>query len=45
MEELLEELDINTEWLWSTDLEDERECISIENLKGILKKYKVELIK
>lgn len=44
MEELLEELDTNTEWL-ETSAGDEVECISIENLKGILKKYKVELIK
>ena len=44
MDELLVELDINTEWL-ETSEGDEIECISIENLKGILKKYKVELIK
>jgi len=44
MNELLEELDTNTEWLETTE-GDEIECISIENLKGILKKYKVELIK
>lgn len=44
MNELLEELDTNTEWLETTE-GDEVECISIENLRGILKKYKVELIK
>ncbi len=38
MEELLEELDTNTEYLETTE-GDEVECISIENLKGILKKY------
>jgi hypothetical protein len=44
MEELLEELENYTEWMETTE-GDEVECISIENLKGILKKYKVELIK
>ncbi len=44
MEELLEELENYTEWMETTE-GDEVECISIENLKSILKKYKVELIK
>jgi len=44
MEELLEELENYTEWMETTE-GDEVECISIENLKGILKNYKVELIK
>lgn len=44
MDDLLEELENYTEWM-ETSEGDEVECISIENLKGILKKYKVELIK
>ena len=40
MEELLEEIDTETEWLQNS-LGGEYECITIENLKGILKKYKV----
>ncbi len=44
VELLLEELENYTEWMETTE-GDEIECISIENLKGILKKYKVKLIK
>ena len=40
-DKLLEEIEDNTEWLWTSNLEDEIECISIENLKGILKKYNI----
>lgn len=43
MEELLKEIEDNTEYLSTTE-NDEIECIGIENLKGILKKYKIEPI-
>ena len=35
-EDLIEAIQENTEWLQTTE-EDEVECISIENLEGILK--------
>jgi len=38
MEELLKQIEDNTEYLSTTE-EDEIECISVENLKGILEKY------
>lgn len=37
-EQLKEEIQKNIEWLQTTE-EDEVECISIENLEGILKKF------
>jgi len=40
MEELLEEIRENSEWL-ETSEGDEVECISIENLKAILEKYTI----
>lgn len=40
MEELLEEIEENIEYLLTIE-DDEVECISIENLKGILQKYKI----
>ena len=40
LEKLLEEIEENTEWLHTTE-DDEVECISVENLKGLLKKYKI----
>lgn len=42
MEELLKEIEDNTEWLETTE-GDEVECISIENLKGLLEKYEIKL--
>ncbi len=42
MEQLLDEIDINTEWLSTTE-GDDVECISVENLKDLLKKYNIEL--
>lgn len=42
MEELLKEIETNTEWLETTE-GDEIECISIENLKGLLEKYNIKL--
>ena len=38
LNEILEEISENTEYLETTQ-GDEVECISIENLKGILNKY------
>lgn len=38
MEELLKQIEDNTEYLSTTE-NDEIECISVENLKGLLKKY------
>ena len=38
MEELLEEIRENSEWLETSEGE-EVECISIENVKGIIKRY------
>ena len=40
MKELIEEIDSEMEWLQTTN-GDEVECISIENLLGILKKYNI----
>lgn len=40
MEELLKEIEDNTEWL-ETSQGDEVECISVENLKGLLNHYLV----
>lgn len=40
MEDLLKEIEDNTEWLQTTE-GDEVECISIENLKGLLEHYLV----
>jgi hypothetical protein len=37
-EELITEIQNNTEWLWTTN-EDEVECISIENLEVILSRF------
>ncbi len=42
MEELLQEIEENTEWLSTTE-DDEVECISVENLKGLLEKYDIKL--
>ncbi len=42
MEELLKEIEDNTEWLQTLE-NDEVECISVENLEGILKKYNITL--
>ncbi len=36
--ELIEQIQSETEWLSTTD-EDEIECIGIENLEGILSRY------
>lgn len=38
MEDLLKEIEDNTEYLSTTE-DDEIECISVENLKGLLEKY------
>lgn len=38
LEDLVEAIQENTEWLQTTE-EDEVECISIENLQGILSYY------
>lgn len=38
IEDLVEAIQENTEWLQTTE-EDEVECISIENLQGILSYY------
>ena len=43
MKELIEEIDSEMEWLQTTN-GDEVECISIENLLGILKKYNINKI-
>jgi|LakMenEpi03Aug12_release.lakeMendotaPanAssembly.Ray.scaffolds.fasta_scaffold1676304_2 hypothetical protein len=43
-EDLIEAIQENTEWLQTTE-EDEVECISIENLEGILKHYFNKTIK
>lgn len=40
MEELLVEIENNTEWLQTLEL-DEVECISVENLKALLEKYNI----
>lgn len=40
MDDLLKEIEDNTEYLSTID-GDEIECISIENLKGILEKYNI----
>ena len=37
-EELIQEIQDNIEWLHTTE-EDEVECISIENLEGILTRH------
>lgn len=42
--DLIEEIQSNKEWLQTTE-GDEVECISIENLEGILSKYFQEEIK
>jgi len=42
--ELVAAIQENTEWL-STSEDDEVECISIENLEGILTKYLNQTIK
>ncbi len=42
MEDLLFDIDTESEYLQTTE-GDEIECTSIENLKGILKKYNVTL--
>lgn len=44
MKDLLKEIEDNREWLQTTE-GDEVECISIENLKGILEKYNISLKK
>lgn len=44
MEQLLIEIEDNTEWL-STTNGDEVECISVEQLKEILKKYNINKFK
>ena len=38
LDDLIEAIQDNTEWLTTSD-EDEVECISIENLEGILQKF------
>ena len=40
MEELLQEIEFNTEYLQTLE-GDEYECITIENLKGILERYTI----
>tara|TARA_R110000868_G_scaffold14414_2_gene66988 strand:- start:11471 stop:11668 length:198 start_codon:yes stop_codon:yes gene_type:complete len=40
MKDLLKEIEFNTEFLQTLD-GDEHECITIENLKGILKAYNI----
>jgi hypothetical protein len=42
--DLIEEIQQNREWLETTE-NDEVECISIENLEGILTRYFNETIK
>lgn len=42
MNELLALVDIDSEWLQTTE-GDEIECISIENLKSILKQFEIKL--
>lgn len=42
--DLIEEIQQNREWLQTTE-NDEVECISIENLEGILTRYFNETIK
>lgn len=42
--DLIEEIQQNREWLQTTE-EDEVECISIENLEGILTRYFNKTIK
>lgn len=37
--QLIDEIKDNVEYLWTTELEDEVECISMENLQGILQKF------
>lgn len=44
LEDLVEAIQENTEWLQTTE-EDEVECISIENLQGILSYYFNKTIK
>ena len=41
MKELLEQIEDNTEYLHTLEGEVEVECISIENLKSILRDYKI----
>jgi len=41
LKKFLEEVEFNREWLETTE-GDEVECISIENLKGILKRYEIK---
>jgi hypothetical protein len=43
-EELITQIQLDTEWLETTE-GDEIECISIENLEGILSKFLNETIK
>lgn len=43
MNELLALIDIDSEWLQTTE-RDEIECISIENLKSILEQFEIKLI-
>lgn len=44
LDDLIEAIQDNTEWLTTSD-EDEIECIGIENLEGILKKFFNKTIK
>ncbi len=44
MKELLKDIEFNTEYLQTSE-GDEHECITIENLKGLLKKYNISLKK
>lgn len=40
IDEFIKKIEAETEWLETTE-GDEVECISIENLKGLLNKYEV----
>lgn len=44
LDDLIEAIQNDTEWLTASD-EDEVECIGIENLEGILKKFFNKTIK
>ena len=44
LDDLIEAIQDNTEWLTTTE-DDEIECISIENLEGILSKFFNKTIK
>jgi hypothetical protein len=45
LEDMIKAIQDNTEWLETTQWDDEVECISLENLEGILSQFLNQKIK